>query len=397
MSNIIIINLVFILIILSLLVGRLFQHKKRIVLSSVSDIVALLDPPGSTIPDLLLARSKPNVRLVHSFGLQNTFVSADSVVRKQFVTRARDILRQHTRHFAAFPDIVRGVVAGSALRLQSPSREPSIPFATFIQVVTLRIVVGSLLGGNVPEDTDDETVFVVEAINDLWTLSKKNSHSPPTALLESLNMHLHQWMPELYERPLDYVIPAYETMWRVIAVTVAHAIHDRGACAAFSAYLESPNQDQFVRFEDARPQQPSVEAFISEVLRLHPPSRGLARAAAPVRWFKFLSWAQPAMTHVADIEALHKDAAIWGSDATVFDPMRFHASRLSYCQKHAFIPFSCGPLRCVAFKEAPRFAAIVAAAVLEIVSVPEGRYQLVCGEKIGRREGWEGWSLEARS
>jgi hypothetical protein len=396
MSSIIIISLVFILILLSFLVGRLFQHKKRIMLSSVSDIVALLDPPGSTISDLLLARAKPNARLVHSFGLQNTFVSADSVVRKQFVTRARDILRQHTRHFGAFPDVVRGVVAGSALRLRSQSREPSIPFATFIQVVTLRIVVSSLLGGNIPEDYDDDTVFVVEAINDLWTLSKK-SQPPLNTLLESLNVHLHQWMPELYERPLDYVIPAYETMWRVIAVTVARAIHDRGACAAFSAYLESPNQDQFVRFEDARPQQPSVEAFISEVLRLRPPSRGLARAAAPSRRFQFLSWAQPAATHVADIEALHTDAAIWGSDAAVFDPMRFHASRLSYGQKHAFMPFSYGPLRCVAFKEAPRFAAIVAAAVLEIVNAPDGRYQLVCGEKIGRREGWEGWSIEARS
>jgi len=102
----------------------------------------------------------------------------------------------------------------------------------------------------------------------------------------------------------------------------------------------------------------------------------------------------PATTHVANIEALHQDTAIWGSDAGVFDPMRFHESRLSYGQKHGFIPFSYGPLRCVAFKEAPRFAAIVAAAVLEIVSAPDAKYRLVCGERIGRREGWEGWSIE---
>ncbi|KAF8259128.1 cytochrome P450, partial [Lactarius quietus] len=351
---------------------------------------ALLDPPGSSISDLLQARATPNTRLIHAFGLQNTFVSADTVVRKQFVTRARDILRRHTRHFAAFPDIVRSVVEGSARRLRSPSRGPSIPFAAFIQVVTLRVVIDSLLGGSVPEDSDEETIFVVEAINELWTLSKK-SRAAPTTLLDSLNSHLRQWMPEEYERPLDFVIPAYETMWRVVAVAVARAIHDRGACAAFSAYLESPSQDQFTRFEDARPQQPSVEAFINEVLRLHPPSRGLARAA-PSR-FQFPLWA-PATTHVADIEELHKDAEIWGSDAEVFDPMRFHESRLSYGQKHAFIPFSYGLLRCVAFKEAPRFAAIVAAAVLETVSAPGASYHLICGEKIGRREGWEGWSIE---
>ncbi|KAH9056782.1 cytochrome P450 [Lactarius vividus] len=358
--------------------------------------MAVLDPPGSSISDLLLARARPNMRLVHSFGLQNTFVSADIVVRKQFITRTREILRQYTRNVAAFPEVARGVVAGSALRLWSPSRRPSIPFAIFIQVVTLRAVVGSLLGGDIPEDNDEGTVFVVGAINDLWALSKEHGAAPPSsALLDCVNTYLRTWIPERYERPLDFVIPAYETMWRVVAVTVARAIHDHGARAAFSAFLESPRKDQFARFEDAQPQQPSVEAFICEVLRLHPPSGRLARAApSRVGVFPFSLWAR--VTHVADIEALHQDTAIWGSDAGVFDPMRFHGSRLSYGQKHAFMPFSYGPLRCVAFKEAPRFAAIVAAAVLEIVSAPDARYRLVCGERIGRREGWDGWSIEVR-
>ncbi len=41
--------------------------------------------------------------------------------------------------------------------------------------------------------------------------------------------------------------------------------------------------------------------------------------------------------------------------------MRFHPTRLSHQQHRAFIPFGYGPLRCIAFEEAPRFAAIVAA------------------------------------
>ncbi|KAH8978500.1 cytochrome P450 [Lactarius hatsudake] len=387
-------SLVLFLALLSTLLGRLLQHRKRIVFSNLSDIVALLDPPGSSISELLQARARPNTRLVHSFGLQNTFVSADSLVRKQFVARVQEILRQHTRYLADFPDVVRGIVAGSALRLRSPPRQPSISFSIFIRVITMRVVVESLLGGNIPEDSDGGTVFVVEAINDLWTLSKKyhEDAAPPqlATLLENLNTYLHTWIPERYERPLDFVIPAYETMWRVVAATVARAIHDRGACAAFSAFLDSPREDQFVRFEDA---QPSVEAFICEVLRLHPPSRRIARAAPSGPGSQVSLWAHDT-THVANIEALHQDTEIWGSDAGVFDPMRFHQSRLSPEQKQAFMPFSYGRLRCVASKEAPRFAAIVAAAVLEIVSSPEAKYRLVCGEQIGRREGWEGWSIE---
>ncbi|KAH9017650.1 hypothetical protein EDB84DRAFT_1442692 [Lactarius hengduanensis] len=329
--------------------------------------MALLDPPGSSISDLLLARARPNTRLVHSFGLQNTFVSADIVVRKQFITRAREGTSSTYPNFAAFPEDARGVVAGSALRLESP-----------------------FYSGRHPAGR--RTVVVVGAINDLWALSKKHRAAPPpSALLDSVNTYLRTWIPERYERPLDFVIPAYETMWRVVAVTVARAIHDRGACAAFSAFLESPFEDQFVRFENEQPQQPSVEAFICEVLRLHPPSGRLARAA-PSR--AGVLWA-PVTTHVANIEALHQDTAIWGSDAGVFDPMRFHGSRLSYGQKHAFHPVQSRAAAVRAFKEAPRFAAIVAA-VLEIVSAPDARYRLVCGERIGRREGWEGWSIEVR-
>ena len=391
------ISLVCLLAFLSTLLSRLLPRKKRIPFSNISDIIALLNPPEASISDLLLARAGPNTRLVHAFGLENTFVSADSVLRKRFITSAREILRQHTRQFAAFPDVARGVVEESARRLHS-SRKPSMSFASFVGAVTLRIVVGSMLGGHIPEDSDEDTVFVVEAINELWLLSKNAARPPPAAgLLDTVNAHLHRWMPGKYERPLDFVIPAHETMWRVIAATVARAIHDSGARAAFSAYLDSPTQDQFVRFKkNSSPQQPSVEAFLCEVLRLHPPSRSISRTA-PSRLgvFQYL-WAAPATTHVANIEALHQDKETWGSDAAVFDPMRFHESRLSYEQKYGYIPFSYGPLRCIAFKEAPRFAAIVAAAVLEIVSGPDAKYRLVCGEKIGRREGWEGWLIEAR-
>ena len=44
-------------------------------------------------------------------------------------------------------------------------------------------------------------------------------------------------------------------------------------------------------------------------------------------------------------------------------------------------------LRYIAFKEVPRFPAIVAAPVLRVVDKPWGRYRLVCGERtslVGR-------------
>jgi hypothetical protein len=112
----------------------------------------------------------------------------------------------------------------------------------------MRFVVCSFLGGDIPQDTDEDVIFVVRAINELWASSKKcptHTHWQAEAL-EHLNGHLLQWLPT-YERPLDFFIPFYETvktMRRVVVVTVARAGHDRGARVAFSAYLDSPNECQ---------------------------------------------------------------------------------------------------------------------------------------------------------
>jgi hypothetical protein len=376
---------------LILAVFQLQCRQRRRVYSRYSDIAALLDPPHSPIHLLLSARAQPNERLARIFGLGNPFVSAESRVRKQFISQARELLREHTQHFAAFPDSARHIVAGVASHLLSPSHphQNAIPFATFVQVVTMRLVICSFLGGDIPQDTDEDVIFVVRAINELWASSKKRPTHTQTEVLERLNGHLLQWLPT-YERPLDFIIPSYETMWRVVAVTVARAGHDRGARAAFSAYLDSPNECQYKYFNNGGP---SVEYFLSEVLRLHPPSRRLARATPP-QFPGFLTWGS-ASDEVADLEALHRDTHIWGQHGHIFDPMRFHPTRLSHEQHRAFIPFGYGPLRCIAFKEAPRFAAIVAASILTVVDEPWERYRLVCGENIGRRDGWDGWSIEA--
>ena len=377
---------------LTLAVFLLQCRRRPRVFTNYSDIATLLDPPHSPISLLLSARAQPNERLGRAFGLGNSFVSADTRVRKRFVSRARELLREHTQHFSAFPDAAQDTVAGVASRLVSIyHHQNATPFARFVQVITMRLVVCSFLGGDIPLDTDEDVIFVVDAINELWASSKKPPTDMQSRVLERINGHLSKWLPA-YERPLDFIIPAYETMWRVVAVTVARAGRDRGAREAFLAYLNSPIECQYERFNT---EGLSVGSFLCEVLRLHPPSRRLARVTPP-QLAGFPRWTRTT-DDVADIEALHQDINIWGQEGHVFDPIRFHPTRLSHEQHRAFIPFGYGPLRCIAFKEAPHFAAIVAASILEITDEPHARYRLISGESLGRRDGWEGWSIEAGS
>ncbi len=192
---------------LILAVFQLHCRQRPRVYSKYSDIATLLDPPHYPIRppcSCWLAPSR-NERLACIFRLGNSFVSAESRVRKQFIARARTYT-----NFAGFSDSARFTVAGVASHLLSPSHSHrnAIPFATFVQVVTMRLVVCSFLGGDIPQDTDEDVIFVVHAINELWASSKKSPIHTQAEVLEHLNGHLLQWLPT-YERRLDFVISAY--------------------------------------------------------------------------------------------------------------------------------------------------------------------------------------------
>lgn len=213
-------------------------------------------------------------------------------------------------------------------------------------------------------------------------------------MLESLNGHLRSWITD-YPNPLDFILPTFETMWRVVAVAVARSYKDIDALNSFEGFLTRPTASQFTLFEMGAP---SVEAVIAETMRLHPPTRRIHRAeVAPQSSIPFLPNALTSFMqgkpriHIADIGAVHRDADIWGGDADVFKPLRHHPGSLTAEQRESFMPFGYGKLKCVASSWAPHAAGLIAAAVLSTVS--EGM-QIREGCGIGGREGWEGWAIE---
>jgi hypothetical protein len=136
---------------LTLTTFRLQCPQHRRVYLKYSDIATLSDSPHSHIPLLLSAWAHPNKRLVRVFGLGNSFVSADTGVRRQFIARARELLRNHTQCFAAFPDSAWNTIVGVVSHLlSSHPHQNAIPFARFVQVVTIRLVIYSFLRDNVP-------------------------------------------------------------------------------------------------------------------------------------------------------------------------------------------------------------------------------------------------------
>ncbi|KAJ7491000.1 hypothetical protein FB451DRAFT_1221709 [Mycena latifolia] len=349
----------------------------------------LLDPPHTSKDTLLLSRASANARLVPAFGLTNTFISPDPEVHSAFRTQSIHLFQASQRDWRQFTN-----VALQAVELALP--DETIPFHTFVQTTTLSTIIIGLLDphADISALAANDLEVVSNLITRIWTLSKKPDPIPEQ-LLQQLNDHLRCLIPDqgAYPNPLDFVIPTWETLWRVVAVTLAHVHADAAACEAFRDLNENPS---WLQFRTARLDRtsPSVENYIHEALRLHPPVRHIARHTVrkpTLTTFlpRFLAdrLSPQIYTDIADIENAQRSAS-WGPDAP---PEAFDAARFLREPSRAgdVLAFGCGPLKCVASQWAPMAAAVIVGAILNRV---DGMgHNIVRGRGIGGREGWEGW------
>ena len=179
-------------------------------------------------------------------------------------------------------------------------------------------------------------------------------------------------------------------MWRVVATTVAFTHNNPRALEALNDFLAMPTRHQFELFDDGRP---SVDALVTETIRLYPPTRRIARNATPSTSSTLGGWlGEPTSTTLyADIGAVHRDTSIWGPDAAEYKPMRHQPGTRTPHQTQALLGFGMGKLKCVASSWAPQAVGIIVAALCEQL---DGEMEVVAGEGIGGREGWDGWKVK---
>ncbi|KAG2357003.1 hypothetical protein BDR07DRAFT_1421511 [Suillus spraguei] len=353
--------------------AKIFMTPRTRIHTSVPAVRTLLNPPDIPISTLLRARSIPNQRLVKALGISSTFVSDDQGVHDNFTREAKVLITAVSAEdgWSRLIDVAEACVnrfldAGS------------LDYATFVQSVTLSVVLAGLLGTDI-DDLDPRTH------NDRWAKSK-SSTTLTTEVLDRINHHIIRWVPDR-TNPLNLIIPAYETMWRVAAIAVVYSNRDCLLREAFISYNENPTDDQFrASASEGTKAQPSVEAIVSEVLRLHPPTRHITRAVV-VPW-----WKRPFVPSidVADIEEAQK-SLLFGSDPESFNPMRFHTSH-SGPKRDQLYAFGHGRLKCVAASWAPPAAAVITAKIL--AKLDGVAFMLQEGPRIGKREGWDGWLIK---
>ncbi|RYO95840.1 hypothetical protein DL764_007592 [Monosporascus ibericus] len=305
--------------------------------------------------DRLTLRAIPNRRLVEAFGIDNSFTTTDSKRHTDFLTQAtRKIQSVNSKGWARLFDVAQKAMglAEAHVKSESPGAGLQIPLARLVRILTFVTVLNVLFGVKPGDIAIQDVVTATDLINTLWMLSKDCSNKSLLAMdKQRLRMTLDHMLRTLGEpggderrlNPLNLIMPAYETLWRVVLLTF------------LAAAFRTSDPDTVHWFRDVMHSVPScfdrdrgstgegdaekiALAFAKEGLRLYPPTKRIYRGPLPGGPQR-RAWR-------ADIERCHRDPAIWGADALRFNPLRFFL--LAPDQKSAYMPFSVRPHECPA-------------------------------------------------
>ena len=363
----------------------------------------------------LASRARPNQRLVRAFGIDNAFTTEDERYAKTFKNAATEKIALARGDWVRVASLAQELVPqGMMMAERSHGR---IYLDEVVQSVALKVPLHILFGFN-PDMLDQNAVRDMAcSINELWYLSKGPNDAVNNQFkIEHQRSKLEMAIAEIFpnslpassprDNPLNFILPAYETLWRVVLFCFIEVSFRTSRSAAAEEWRKQL-KDSLNVFTGKGLNEPtllfpvSVQDIVSEALRLYVPTRRIHRK------YQFQPSAKPEIL-AADIEKLHRDPEIWDEEPLIFDPSRW---RLLGKEAHkTFMPFGNKPFLCPAQKEfGPRIIGILAAALTIHIDPHDWslEYQRGCGEDPKPfeddemldtdRKAYESWEMQRKS
>ncbi len=329
--------------------------------------------------DKLSARTIPNERLKITFGIDNAFTTDDQSNATMFINEAKTKLQKAVRLPAVKPADAEAhwqPLIGhmrDAFALGLSENPDSVNLATLVQFVTLKVSLLYLFDGNaINADNNRDITFVAERINHLWLKSKTldlptttESNDTPAATdgapaatddgpattktatnhlnktsiwMQEKQMHasLRQLIPKLdptdpRENPMNYILPAYETMWQVVYRGILEIYFRERASGMkmgwkklLSEFLSQPSEANWKK--DDGKMELSALNVIAEILRLYPPTRRIYR-----------QYPQEEKRILLDLETLQRGRLLAGDDGANFRPNRWLEIKEKFLEKPVFM------------------------------------------------------------
>ncbi|KAI0880046.1 uncharacterized protein GGS22DRAFT_100358 [Annulohypoxylon maeteangense] len=306
--------------------------------------IAKFDVPGiNSLVDKLTSRAIPNRRLVEAFGINNSFTTVDRGVHERFIVSAKAvILSMNQQKWSTFFAVSQAAVR-QAFDILSASQQ-SLPLAATVRFTVFSAIIYQFFDVRLDDTNFADADEATRLINNLWEHSKNLEAAGPELRqeLDRLQNALRRLLPNRYpcsseNQPLNTIIPAYETMWRVVLLTyVSVGFRDVGQEITQQFQKVSQDVHEYCATEGNRILSDMSINFAKEGLRLYPPTKRIHRNIPDGRNGPF--------NVKADIEWCHREKQIWGLDAEQFRPSRFQDWTAD--MKDAYMPFGAGLNQC---------------------------------------------------
>ncbi|KAI2469554.1 hypothetical protein F4781DRAFT_431260 [Annulohypoxylon bovei var. microspora] len=352
--------------------------------------------------DRLKSRALPNQRLNEVFKINNSFTTMDQNIHEGFVISAKSVIHSMNPHkWANFFAVSEAALdrACGALAAQTP-----LPLAAIARFVVFVAMLHQFFDAELTGNTDfADAVEATEAINNLWERSKDTQTARPgsDAEQERLQASLKRLLPKCFpcppeKHPLNIILPAYETMWRVVLLTYVSAgfrdVHPE-TLQQFQEVIQ--NVPRCFASETASNVVGTAMNFAKEGLRLYPPTKRIHRAVPSAKSGSY--------NVKADVEWCHRNTHIWGPDAEQFRPSRFQG--VTADMRQAYMPFGAGKHQCPTAKTFSYHAIIILVVVLakRLGTVQTGSKVVFGNAKLDAdpkellpsgRMGMEDWTIE---
>ena len=249
-------------------------------------------------------------------------------------------------------------------------RQYEIYLVPLVQVVSLKMTLHVLFGHDPLKLEDNVISALARNINELWIQSKKSCASRKK--IQPLRLATEKALIAIFphgkftlrETPMNFILPAYETLWRVVLrcfleVSFRNRMADLAWRPVLTKFLAKPTYAQF-EADSCELNSVSVSFIVLEALRLYPPTRRVYRTFQ-------LAGSLKKETIAADIEHCQRNPTIWGEESLKFVPTRW--KNLGEKARKAFMPFGERPFICPAKRDfGPRMIGVLVAALADCIT-----------------------------
>lgn len=292
------------------------------------------------------ARAYPNERLKVAFRINNCFTNDKEERCVGFRKTVEELLHPAGDYEIHWRGLVETARTVARAELSGFGVEKNLFDA--IQMTVMKTMLKVLFKMSPTDTSKDRHIRrLARVINKQWVKSKDGLVPGETPdwdferqkILKNVAEQIfREWKADNTDNPFNYLLPGYETMWRVVlrcVIELTSTRHPTDSMAwkeRLASFIMNPTRDQLQKATNNDGLTAQHVSF--ETLRLYPPTRRVSREK------KY----DDGSTHIksANIEKMHHTAPTWKPDPESFRPERWTAHPNGIHTK-GFMPFGCYP------------------------------------------------------